>query len=141
MYFAYLDGPTRADVAFRATGRDLAEVFASSWRALLGIILPDPATLRPVVSRSLELREESGEMLLHAFLEAIPYYRDAEGLLLDIHRLHVGAEPWELTAELAGEAPDPARHRLGPEPKAVTWHRFSLARRRRRWEATVVVDV
>ena len=47
----------------------------------------------------------------------------------------------EVAAELIGEPYDPARHELGHEVKAVTYHQLEVARDRGAWTARVIVDV
>ena len=141
MAFRYLEDLSRADVGFLATAADLAGLFRSCWDAVLELMVSDPASLEPREKRSVEMQEDDVELLLHGFLEALLYYRDAEGILLRIDSLRIDSEPWRLEAELVGESPDPERHVLGTEVKAVTWHRFSVTRRSSGWEAVVVVDV
>jgi SHS2 domain-containing protein len=141
MAFSYLEELSRADIAFRATGTDPTELFRSCWQAVLELMIRDPASLRRRETRTVEIREDDGELLLYGFLEALLYYRDAEGILLRIDTLSVCPEPWMLEARLVGEAPDPERHVLGTEVKAVTWHRFSVTHQPSGWEAVVVVDV
>ena len=70
------------------------------------------------------------------------YLYHAEGWLtaeVEFERLDETA----LRAQLAGELFDEARHELGPEVKAVTWHRLKIERMGEsgRLRATVILDV
>ncbi|MBN1834712.1 MAG: archease [Spirochaetales bacterium] len=161
MPFDYLEDLSAADVAFRAEGGTLAELFAAAWEATLGVMidltaasgdtLAPPAVLRRRARRRIRLQEPEPDRLLHAFLEEQLYFKDAEGLLLRLMSCRVerrgggrgtqGAEHWRVRAVAAGERADPTRHRLGTDVKAVTWHRFTLRREGETWRATVILDV
>jgi SHS2 domain-containing protein len=51
------------------------------------------------------------------------------------------ADESSLQAEVTGETYDPARHHLGHEVKAVTYHQLRVARRGRRWTGRVLLDL
>ncbi len=138
-----LEELTLADVAFRAEEDTLEELFRTAWRATLELMLPDPSTLRQAERRGIALANPAVDLLLFDFLGELIYYKDAEGLLLDLRRLSVQGEPdgYRLEAEAAGEAVDPARHALGVDVKAVTLHHLAVERTAKGWQATVVLDV
>jgi SHS2 domain-containing protein len=46
-----------------------------------------------------------------------------------------------VTAEVTGESYDPARHELGVEIKAVTYHQLRVAREGDGWTARVILDI
>jgi SHS2 domain-containing protein len=46
-----------------------------------------------------------------------------------------------LSAEVAGEPYDPARHRLRGEVKAITWHELGIVQVDGGWRARVILDV
>jgi len=160
MPYQYLDDLTAADVAFRAEGDSLEEVFSAAWEATLGVMieLPEdeepsesgpltagagPGTLRTRVQRRIALSAPQADLLLHALLEEQVYLKDAEGLLLRLEscRVEERGDCWQASAVAAGERIDPVRHHLGTDVKAVTWHRFELLQQHGRWRATVILDV
>jgi SHS2 domain-containing protein len=106
-------------------------------------MLPEPATLRRLKRRRIELANPALDLLLFDFLGELIYHKDAEGLLLGLERVAVREAPggYRLEAEAAGEAVDPARHALGVDVKAVTLHRLAVERTPQGWQATVVLDV
>ncbi len=141
--YAYLDDWATADVAFRAWGATLEEMFVSAAEAQLHVMVEAPDRVRPRVTRSLELVDPSVEMLLFRFLQEFLFEKDAHGLLLrpvEV-RLTEGKFGWRLRAALAGEPLDPTRHRPGADVKAVTLHRFQVRRRAGGWESFVVLDI
>ena len=137
-----LEGLTRADAAFRAEEADLEELFRTAWRATLELMLP-ASRLETRERRLIELANPAVDLLLFDFLGELIYYKDAEGLLLDLESLALGGGPggYHLAAVAAGEAADPARHELGLDVKAVTLHHLAVERVPRGWRATVVLDV
>ena len=139
----WLPGLTRADVAFRAEGASLEEVFRAAWEATLEVMLPDTSCLRALERRQIELANPAADLLLFDFLQQLLFFKDAEGLLLRLGALSIEPGPGGLglRAEAAGEAADAARHELGTDVKAVTLHRFRLRRTNHKWQATVILDV
>jgi len=140
----FLDDLAWADLAFAAEGRTLAELFEAAGRAVTEAMVRDLASIGAAVEREIALSAESPEALLHAFLEEIVYLKDAEGLLLSGFAIRVGERNgrWELDGHATGETIDPSRHATVVDVKAITWHKFELARAPEGgWRAQVVLDV
>ncbi|OHD27154.1 MAG: hypothetical protein A2064_04455 [Spirochaetes bacterium GWB1_66_5] len=142
MGYRLVEGLTRADVAFRAEEESLEELFRTAWRATLELMLP-AARLESRERRHIEVANPAVDLLLFDFLGELIYYKDAEGLLLDLESLTLrgGTGGYRLAAVAASEAADPARHELGLDVKAVTLHHLAVERVPRGWRATVVLDV
>lgn len=146
MPYRYLDDLSVADVAFEAGGTTPEELFTAAWQATLRVMIRNPAALTAVESRNIVLEEASLDLLLHNFLQELIFYKDAEGLLLRIEDCRI---QWEegrsksakLEARAVGQSIDTKIHRLGTDVKAVTFYHFNLAREKRKWKATVVLDV
>ena len=143
MPYEYLEDVAVADIAFRAWGAELKEVFAAAAEATTKIMAEALAAIRPLETRESELRRKEPDLLLFDFLQELVYFKDAERLLLLVDEIRIAAEGdvLLLAATLKGERIDPDRHILRADVKAVTLHRFSLVRTSRGWEATVVLDI
>lgn len=130
-----------ADAAIRGWGRDLPELFAAMARGLFDVIArPDP--VRAARARSVELRAETIDELLHDWLEAINTLHQVRGELYRDFDVRVeDANEFRLEARVHGEPIDPARHELRMEVKAVTWHGLSVRRTDRGFEAYVLLDI
>lgn len=140
MSFEFIEDIAIADVAFRARGATLEEVFAAAARATLRVMVEDLDTIARRAARPVELRGDSLEWLLFDFLQEFIFYKDAQGLLLLPDQLQI--EPaHRLRAVLRGERLDPERHALLVDVKAVTLHRFSLVQTAQGWVAEVVLDI
>ncbi|OPY90312.1 MAG: hypothetical protein A4E73_02558 [Syntrophaceae bacterium PtaU1.Bin231] len=143
MPYEYLEDVAVADIAFRAWGPELDDVFTAAAAATTKVMADDLEAIRPLETREVELRQREPDLLLFDFLQEIVYFKDAERLLLLVDRVRVAAEGAGLllTATLKGERIDPDRHSLRADVKAVTLHGFSLVRTGPYWEATVVLDI
>ena len=143
MPFQFLDDLAPADIAFRAWGRDLEEVFRAAADATTNVMVEELGSVRERERRRVNLAQDTLDMLLFDLLQQLIFFKDAEGLLLRVTRLVVAerAHCHHLEADLAGETIDCGRHRIGVDVKAVTLHRFELRSTPEGWEAQVVLDV
>jgi SHS2 domain-containing protein len=143
MPYVFLEDVAVADIAFKAWGEDLQELFISAADAVMGTMIEDLDTIQPREQRSIQLANDALEMLLFDFLQELVYYKDAESILLRVQEVQVtrGGELSTLRAIAAGETLDPARHQQRADVKAVTLHRFSLERTPWGWEAMVILDI
>ena len=142
MTFEFIDDITLADIAFRAWGPTLEEVFQAAARATMQVMVEDLESIRRWVVRQVEQEAESAEMLLFDFLQEIIFFKDAESLLLLPEEIHLqGERAMRLDARLSGEEVDIHRHQPRVDVKAVTMHCFALRRKGEGWEAEVVLDV
>lgn len=132
-----------ADIAFEAWGEDLPSLFRAAAAAWLKATVNNPRSVRRRVRRKVDLEAPSLDLVLFALLQELVFFKDAEHLLLHVGSLEVAehAGGWRLTAQLEGEAADPARHDLRADIKAVTLHQFRLERQDGRWRCHVILDV
>jgi SHS2 domain-containing protein len=143
MPYTYLEEIAIADIAFRATGGTLEELFAAAADATVNVMVEDLATIRDRKRIPLQLENDALDLLLFDFLNEFVYLKDAKGLLMRAGTIRVGQQdsPFTLKGELYGEKLDPLRHPLAGDVKAVTLHRFDLKQTDDGWEATVVLDI
>lgn len=143
MGYRYRGEVATADIAFEATGKSLEEVFTSSAEALLNVMTEAPENVRRSELVEVRLENSDAEMLLFDFLCELVYYKDAKRLFLRVDEMKIEKEGgvYSLAAALSGETPDPERHSLGADVKAVTMHMFRLEQEDNGWKATVVLDI
>ncbi|MCF6159554.1 MAG: archease [wastewater metagenome] len=142
MPYEYLEEIAIADIAFRAWGKDLEEVFISASDATMNVMVESLDTIQSQERREVKLEDDALDMLLFNFLQEFIYYKDAEQLLLRTDQIHIKEDhKHTLVATLIGEKLNPDRHGLKSDVKAVTLHRFSLEKNDNVWEATVILDV
>jgi SHS2 domain-containing protein len=141
--FEIIDGVTSADIAFRAYGGTLTELFVSSALALMSIMLENPEGIVFSLSKGIELSNEDRELLLFEFLNEFIFYKDSELLLLKPESVEIEEENggYRLQCDARGEYIDRNRHIFNVDIKAVTMHRLSIARDGGQWCAMVVLDV
>ena len=125
-----------ADVGIESYGRDLAELFTNTARALFSLIT-DLVTVESTETRSVTI--DNGDELLVAFLNELLYLWDTERFIPGTYSLMV--EGGKLEAEMTGEILDPDKHHVHKEVKAATYHKFSIRHKGDRLEATIYLDI
>jgi SHS2 domain-containing protein len=127
-----------ADVGIRVTAASPAALFETAALALTGL-MTDTATVEPKLERTLELQEESLDLLLVCWLQEILYLVDTEGLVFSVFEVRI--EGARLQATLRGETFNPEVHPRKSDVKAVTYHHLEVTTHGDGWEARVIVDV
>jgi len=143
MPYEFWEDVATADIAFSAWGKTLEETFQSAADATMNVMVEELDAIQPKETRELRLENEQLDMLLFDLLQELIYYKDSEKLMLRVPwvRLQDKAKPYILEATAKGEILDPARHHPRVDVKAVTLHRFRLAKTDRGWEAFVILDI
>ena len=143
MPYEILDGVTRADVAFRISGKDLSELFVSASNALLSVLIEDPESLSSKTEKRFELKNTAVDMLLFDLLNELIYVKDAEYLLLAPVKISINNSDNTYVFEgiFKGEEIDISRHKLNVDVKAVTMHNLMAEQIQNGWEAVFVLDV
>ena len=143
MPHAFLEDIATADIAFKAWGDTVEELFVSAADALLNAMSAAPDSVRGIERREIAVESDSLEMLLFEFLQELIFLKDAEGLLLRVDSVEMGGAPGarSLRASARGETADGERHQLVVDVKAVTLYGYRVERTAGGWEAEVVLDV
>ena len=143
MSYEYLDDIATADVAFRATGASLEELFKAAAAATTNVMIENLDSIRPETVRNFKRKEISVELLLFHYLQEIIFLKDAEQLLLLPKNISIekARAQFNLKAEFTGERIDTKRHHMNVDVKAVTFHQFKVTETPRGWQALVVLDI
>ncbi len=105
-----------ADVGIRATAESPDALFETAALAFTEL-MTDSATVEPRVERTMELKEESLDLLLVCWLQEILYLMDTEGLVFSVFEVRIeGARPFETV---------PRRPRL-PDDRITTQSHFRI---------------
>jgi len=143
MPYKFLEEIGTADIAFEATGLDLAELFKDAADATMNVMIDNLDGIEPRETRHIELSNDKIDMLLFDFLQELIYFKDAERLLLRVRGVQIEERDgrYFLTAAAAGEPLDAARHHQRADVKAVTLHEFSVEKEDGEWKASVLLDI
>ena len=143
MPYKFLEEIGTADIAFEATGEDLAQLFTAAADATMNVMIDNLNSIEPRETRHIELSNDEIDMLLFDFLQELIYFKDAERLLLRARNIRIEERDkrYFLTAKAMGERLDATRHHQRADVKAVTLHRFSVEREDGGWKATVLLDI
>src|SRR5690242_21910292 len=89
MPYQYLENVGTADIAFKAWGRNLPELFTAAADATMNVMIDNLDAIEPLETRQIKLSNESIEMLLFDFLQELIYFKDAKRLLLRVREVRV----------------------------------------------------
>jgi SHS2 domain-containing protein len=128
-----------ADLGLRVWAANLEELLVESARGLLSMLVANPATVRPVNVKVIELRAAEPSYLLFDWLNELLYAFEAEKLLLAEFELRLEGD--QLIATCRGEPMDAARHQMEHEVKAITYHGLRVEQTADGWEAELIVDI
>jgi SHS2 domain-containing protein len=128
-----------ADLGLRVRAPDLDTLFAEAAACLFSAILEDVGTVRPEQAVTVELTGADREFLLFDWLRELLLRFDADHLVFGRFEVRVLGDG--LTGTAWGELLDPARHLLGNEVKAITYHELKVVRDGDGWLAEVIVDI
>jgi SHS2 domain-containing protein len=129
-----------ADIGVHIYGATLPELFSNAAQAMYEV-LGKLETTGVRTQKSIELRAESLEDLLHDWLAELLY--DLETQHVFYHRLEITElKPQFLAASLNGGTIDFSRSQTSEEIKAVTYHQLHVEQTADgQWRATVIFDV
>ncbi|MBE9190027.1 archease [Gloeocapsopsis crepidinum LEGE 06123] len=143
MPYEYLEDIAIADIAFRAWGKDLEELFIAAGDATINTMIDNIDAIALQETRQFNLNNEALDMLLFNFLQEFIYYKDSELLLLRPQQVNLEKEAGihHLQAVTQGEKLNPSKHYQRVDVKAVTLHRFQLEKSADGWQAMVILDI
>lgn len=143
MPYEFLEDVATADIAFRAWGNDLEEVFKAAGDAVINTMIDNLEAIELTETRTFELENDALDLLLFNFLQEFIYYKDSELLLLRAQQVQIDKKEsiYSLTAVTQGELLDRDRHHQRVDVKAVTLHQFQLTETDTGWTAQVILDI
>lgn len=143
MPFEFLEDIATADIAFRAEGHDLEELFKAAGDAVINTMIDNLEAIALTETRNFTLENDQLDLLLFNFLQEFIYYKDSELLLLRAQQVQIEQRgtDYHLTASTQGEILDRDRHHQRVDVKAVTLHRFQLEQTDTGWMALVILDI
>ena len=118
MPYEYIDEITIADVAFRARGRTLEELFRDAADATTGAMVENLDGIGAKDEKRVSLSAGSLDMLLFQLLQELIFYKDAEQLLLRVGSVSLRKEGdlHSLDALLVGHRNSSKMRGLGLRP-------------------------
>jgi SHS2 domain-containing protein len=129
-----------ADLGLRVRAADLNTLFAEAGLALFAAIV-EGGLGQVVPARAVEIAVPGDELdyLLFDWLKALLGRFEVEHWLFSKFDVQVGPDGLKATAW--GEPLDRARHELGHEVKAITYHGLRVEQAPGGWLAEVIVDI
>jgi len=128
-----------ADLGLRVRADSLEGLFVDAARGLLAMLVADPESVRPVISKTISLSADDTTYLLFDWLSELLFAFETDKLLLADFELSI--EGSQLEATCRGETMDLSRHRMEHEVKAITYHGLHLDQTASDWFAEIIVDI
>ena len=89
MNYEFLEDIAIADIAFRASGDTLEEVFQVSGDATINAMIENIEEIQPKETRNFHIENDELDLLLFNFLQELVYYKDSELLLLRTQEIKI----------------------------------------------------
>jgi len=141
MQFEFLEDVAWADLAFKAYGASLDELFSNAALALTSAMV-DPETVKSKRKVEIQLEAKDPSELLYDFLSEIVLVKDADGILFSKFNVKVGKnKKYHLSALAWGEEINPETQDLRDDVKAVTRYKFDIEKIKEGYSATVILDI
>ena len=140
MTFKFIDHT--ADVAFKAKGKTIEELFESCALATEQTMVKDLKTVKHKTKKQIKLKAKNPEELLFNFLQELIFLKDAKLLLFSKFKIKIKQDKeLVLNAEIYGEKLNPKKHELLVDVKAVTYHFYKVEKVKNYWKAFIILDV
>ncbi len=144
----FVEDVTWADVAFKATGKNLEELFTECALATTEVMI-EVNDIETSVEKDIDISVSGDnkihtiEKLLFDFLSEIVYLKDTEILVFSEYDIKISGDDknLKLSGKIRGERIDPDKHIVITDVKAVTMHKFEVKHENNIWEALVVLDI
>lgn len=142
MAYTFLEDVAIADVAFEASGDDIAELFKSCAEATFEV-MADLTTVGQDTEKKIRLENKKVDKLLYEFLEELIYLKDLDCLLFSDFDIKIKKEDgiYQLEATAYGSTINSEKQDLKADVKAVTLHMFEVKQTKDGWKARVVLDI
>jgi SHS2 domain-containing protein len=127
------------DAGIELEARSRGELFAHATIALARMMV-EPAGVRMLENRRVEVRADSDADLMHDLLAAALNLFLADAFIWHDARV-IEERTDSISVELSGEQFDARRHHLLTEIKAVTYHELKVEHAGARWTARIVFDI
>ena len=124
-----------ADLAIRAYGQDMQELFANAAHGMFAL-MAEPSAEEPAREREVSLEATDYEGLLVDWLNELIYLHEVEGETYSQFAIET-LSPTELKAQVTG-GPTKIKTRA---IKAATFHELEVVKTDKGYEATIVFDV
>jgi SHS2 domain-containing protein len=131
---------TTADVAFKAYGRNLNELFSNAALAMFEVIT-DTKQIKPKISKKIKISGNDLQSLMFNWLNELLVYVDGENLVFSKFSVKVDDKKLKLNAECKGEKINSKKHEIETEIKAATYHKLEVKKEKGIWKTQVILDI
>ena len=128
-----------ADVGIKAYGKNLAQAYEHAAKAMFDIIT-DNSEVESVGQYDIVLDAPDLEQLLVDWLSKLLFLNSAQNLVFGFFKVELDPEKNHLSAHVCGEKFNQAKHKIGTEIKAVTYHMLEV-KNTKPYSVQVLLDI
>lgn len=128
-----------ADVGIKAYGKNIAQAFEYAAKGMFDIIT-DKSEVESVGEYDITLDAPDLKQLLVDFLSELLFLHSAQNLVFGFFKVELDEKNNHLVAHVFGEPYNQAKHKMGTEIKAVTYHMLEV-KTERPYEVQVLFDI
>ncbi len=128
----------KADIGIRGVGATLAGAFEQAALAMTAVVT-DISLVQALTSISISCNHSDKDTLLYDWLNALIFEMATRKMLFS--QFDVSIDDGRLTASVAGEPIDIARHQPAVEIKGATYSELAVYQQDHQWLAQCVIDV
>jgi len=133
---------TTADIAFKAYGKDINELFENSAMAMFNI-MSNVSKVKQKIKKDVKCEAMDIQSLMFNWLNELLFLSDSESLIFSFFEVDIkklDEKKFVLNAICKGEKIDEKRHEINTHIKAATYHNMKIEKNDF-WEAQVILDV
>jgi len=130
--------PHTADVKFQAFGNTIEKAFSNSFLALKETIA-DKTTIKSKIEKTLKVKGNDLQSLLHNFLEEFLYLMEAEHFIASkIKDIKIDEKNLTMNATVLGD--NTKNYTLPNKVKAITYNDILIEKNHKTWKTQIVLD-
>jgi SHS2 domain-containing protein len=105
-------------------------------------MVKDLKSVKRKVTKNIQVKSDTIEMLLFNFLQELIFHKDANLLLFSKFEIKIKKnDAYTLKTKAHGEKINMKKHELLVDVKAVSMHSFKVLKTKSGWKANVILDV
>lgn len=142
MPYEFLDDVALADIAFKAEGKTIEELFQSAATATFDI-MTDTAKIKPQISRKIGLKSSQLDTLMYDWIAELIFLKDSLSVVFcrfDV-TIEKTKDSYMLKADVKGDKIDYTKYTFMTDVKAITMNMFEVKEEGGKWIATILLDI
>ena len=142
MPYKFLEDVALADIAFRAEGDTMSELFESAATATFDI-MTETGKIKPAMKKAINLKSDKLDTLMYDWIAELLYLKDSLSVVFGRFNVNIKETEggFDLSAVAEGDKIDYGKYTFMTDVKAITMNMFEVKKEGNRWMATILLDI